>query len=101
MSKFDEEIPNCEFTGDENEKVEIRQWFECPKCHKKIWNHLYNEHVHSCSRSKRLRQNLLDARAKANPNMKIKPGLQKRRLVNSPSVGTTRSRHRKRNPIRR
>lgn len=99
MSKFDKEIPNCEFTGDENEKVEVRQWFKCPKCHKKIWTHIYNEHVHSCSRSKRLRQNLLDARAKSNPNQPA--GLQKTRLVAKSSVNSTRSRHRKRKPIRR
>jgi len=99
MSKFDKEIPNCEFTGDENEPVEIRQWFECPKCHKKIWNHLYNEHVHSCDRSARLRQKVIEQQIKNNPN--AKPGLQKKRLVDRPLVGTTRSRHRKRKPIRR
>lgn len=97
--KKKEEIPLCEFDGDPNEKSEIRLWFECPKCHKKIWNHLYNEHVHNC------KKNVIPSNRYKNKNKKIKnqptaKKFTKRRLVNLPMLNTSKTRHR-RKPIKK
>lgn len=89
-------IPNCEYTGDPDAKSEIRLWYKCPKCNKKIWNHLYNEHVHNCSRAKAL----LERALKEQPRKSNKP-LEKKRLVVRSAIGSTASRHRKRPPVNR
>jgi len=96
MKKTDKEIPFCEFDGDPNEQSEIRLWYECPKCHKKIWTHLYNEHVHTCSRAKVLRDRLNKERQTKQPNQPV----VKKRLVDLPTFRSTGSRHRRR-PIKR
>lgn len=92
--KTDTGPSNCIFDGDPNEKTEVRQWYKCSKCKEKIWTHLYNEHVHNCSRQKMLAK-------KVEAEQKTKQPVAKQRLVNRPSFGSTRSRHRKRPPIRR
>jgi len=90
-----QEIPNCEFTGDPDAKSEIRLWFKCPKCKRRIWNHLYNEHVRNCSRSKLLRQKVQEDKTST-----IREPVKKERLVQS-GFRSTSSRHRKRPPVNR
>ena len=77
--------------------------FVCPKCKKRIKKHLYNEHVHTCSRRKRLLERIRQERLGANPTaeqLEHGPKL-KERLVEVSLVGTTRSRHRRRKPVGR
>lgn len=94
--KKKKEIPLCEFDGNPNEKSEIRLWFECPKCHKKIWNHLYNEHVHNCK--KRVIPNSRNKRQIA--NQPIAKKFTKKRLVDFTMINSSRTKHR-RKPIKR
>ena len=75
--------------------------FECPKCKKRILTHLYNEHVHTCSKRKRLHERIRRERMVVNPNIEQREPVVKERLVEVSLVGTTRSKHRKRKPVGR
>jgi hypothetical protein len=81
---------NDEYTGVANAKSPIPLYFKCKKCKKRIWNHLYNEHLKFCGKGRRIQNRGATGRD-------IPEG---GRLVNI-TVGRTKSRHRKRPPVGR
>ena len=90
---------NCACHTDPEMRHTGRCCFECPKCKKRILTHLYNEHVHTCSKRKRLHERIRKERMVVN-STQPEPEI-KERLVNVSFIGSTRSRHRKRKPVGR
>lgn len=67
--------------------------FVCPKCKQNIMSHLYNDHVHTCSRA-----NAYTPRPHSEPEQK-QPRVpsERRKLIDLPvAPGSARSRYRKR-----
>lgn len=71
--------------------------FTCPKCKQNIITHLYNVHVHTCSRANLLQQNQPIENPEKNTTIEPTAPARKRKPINRPTIpGSTRTRYRKR-----